>query len=136
MPIVNQNPKFSISLFLIRRGNGIPLHDHPQMFGLIRCLHGDITIQSFTTDDILHRFEIIEVKKESLVKLDPDDPERSISALEPNLRNIHEVSSPSQDGVVLDILSPPYSIAESWNILKRQRICQYFKEIETNEKGQ
>ncbi|KAL7670249.1 hypothetical protein ACOME3_005188 [Neoechinorhynchus agilis] len=73
---------------------------------------------------------------ESLGKLDPDDPERSISALEPNLRNIHEVSSPSQDGVFLDFLSLPYSTAESWNIFKRQKICQYFKEIETNEKGQ
>ena len=35
---VVENPVVSIGIFVIREGERIPLHDHPNMHGIIKCL--------------------------------------------------------------------------------------------------
>ena len=45
---VSENKDVSMGIFIIREGQGIPLHDHPHMHGIIKCLKGNLKITSFT----------------------------------------------------------------------------------------
>jgi len=45
---VSENKDVSMGIFVIREGQGIPLHDHPHMHGIIKCLKGNLKITSFT----------------------------------------------------------------------------------------
>ena len=45
---VVENPVISMGIFIIREGERIPLHDHPNMHGVIKCLEGRLRILSFS----------------------------------------------------------------------------------------
>ena len=45
---VAENKHISVGIFVIQEGQNIPLHDHPQMHGVIKCLQGTLKITSFT----------------------------------------------------------------------------------------
>ena len=45
---VAENKHISMGIFVIREGQNIPLHDHPHMHGVIKCLEGKLKITSFT----------------------------------------------------------------------------------------
>lgn len=46
---VFENEIFSLTVFCLRRrGSHIPIHDHPGMFGFLKCIYGAVTILSFT----------------------------------------------------------------------------------------
>ena len=45
---VAENKHISMGIFVIREGQNIPLHDHPHMHGIIKCLEGKLKITSFT----------------------------------------------------------------------------------------
>ena len=45
---VAENKHISMGIFVIREGQNIPLHDHPHMHGVIKCLSGRLKITSFT----------------------------------------------------------------------------------------
>lgn len=52
---IYQNENFSLTLFGFRgKHSCIPLHDHPEMFAFARCLHGSLTVQSYTTINEKH----------------------------------------------------------------------------------
>ena len=38
---------FSMGIFVLRENARIPLHDHPGMYGLIKVIHGSISVKSF-----------------------------------------------------------------------------------------
>ncbi|XP_034483002.1 2-aminoethanethiol dioxygenase [Drosophila innubila] len=114
-----EDERFSMSLFIVRGGNSIPLHDHPMMYGLLRCLWGKLHVQSYSqllaADDPL-TYDT----NPTLVKVIAEEPclvttETSSALLTPRKRNYHQITqagSGSEDGngiaAFFDILSPPY----------------------------
>lgn len=46
---IYQNHHFQISVFILpRNGAKIPLHDHPNMYGIIKVIYGKINVKTFT----------------------------------------------------------------------------------------
>ena len=45
---VMENQHISMGIFVIREGQSIPLHDHPNMHGIIKCIAGKLNITSFS----------------------------------------------------------------------------------------
>ncbi|XP_053211560.1 2-aminoethanethiol dioxygenase-like [Panonychus citri] len=115
----------SISIFGIREGKKIPLHDHPDMYGLIKVIRGAIKIKSFTQLSVK---EISTTPKEITSKVSWRQRHLLIPTvmtgekivtqsnesclLYPNENNIHEITSIEGLSAFVDILSPPYQDGE------------------------
>ncbi|KAH8398386.1 hypothetical protein KR215_009916 [Drosophila sulfurigaster] len=108
-----EDERFSMSLFIVRGNNSIPLHDHPMMYGLLRCLWGKVHIQSYSQKlqpDEPVGYDI----NPTLVKVMPEEPsmvtpETTSAVLTPRKRNYHQITE-AGNGIAafFDILSPPY----------------------------
>ncbi|XP_013383160.1 2-aminoethanethiol dioxygenase [Lingula anatina] len=126
----------SIGIFVIRHGASLPLHDHPDMHGLIKVIHGQGKIKSFTSvpkEDIpfpkemelnssvkpWHRDRIIPVKLHSDTVVDSD----SVCELGPEEGNLHYIEAVNGPMAFVDILSPPYDHDTG------ARVCHYYKEL-------
>lgn len=121
----------TMGIFILKPGMKLPLHDHPQMYGLIKVLAGTLKITSFTVRTDLDSFgdrrqlypPIMTVEKHSEIIAD-NTTETCI--LEPENRNLHEIESLGEPSAFLDILSPPY---ETYIPNIGPRKCTYFKII-------
>ncbi|XP_022902472.1 2-aminoethanethiol dioxygenase-like [Onthophagus taurus] len=114
-----ENDLLTMGIFILRPGMKIPLHDHPQMFGLVKVLMGQIRITSFSVNDILNNCVINATKDPDIIM----DNESDVCMLEPVSRNIHEIESIGGPAAFLDILSPPYSKREGGDDVRE---CTYF----------
>lgn len=45
---VFEDQHVSIGVFVLRDGAKIPLHDHPNMYGVLKVIHGKVKVQSYT----------------------------------------------------------------------------------------
>ncbi|KAH8278215.1 hypothetical protein KR044_002552 [Drosophila immigrans] len=108
-----EDERFSMSLFIVRGSNSIPLHDHPMMYGLLRCIYGKLHVQSYSQQ--LQPDEPLSYDKNpTLVKVIAEEPclvtaETSSALLTPRKRNYHQITQ-AGNGIAafFDILSPPY----------------------------
>ncbi len=130
--------KLHVALFLIPRGQGIPLHDHPNMTVLTKVLSGSMRLNSYTEQ---HEEQLTNtafprdahtssglgtrIKSEAYRWFHPA-PERVCTTstdawlLEPTDGNIHAVyASPPGGLLFLDAILPPYAP-------HKQRSCTYF----------
>lgn len=84
----------------------MPLHDHPRMHGLLKCVAGQLKIQSYT--------KISDNQRELLVQREPADPktlddQSESSYLDEKVSNYHEIQALDEPAAFFDVLSPPYS---------------------------
>ncbi|KAI8041399.1 2-aminoethanethiol dioxygenase [Drosophila gunungcola] len=108
-----EDDRFSMSLFIVRGANAIPLHDHPMMFGLLRCIWGQLRVDSYSQqlgpDDALTYDpdpSVVKVKAEEPCLVSPDSP---CAMLTPRKRNYHQIAQTGHGvAAFFDILSPPY----------------------------
>ncbi|KAH8379138.1 hypothetical protein KR009_003230 [Drosophila setifemur] len=109
-----EDERFSMSLFIVRGSSAIPLHDHPMMFGLLRCIWGQLLVQSYSQqigpDDPLTydpHPTMVKVNAEEPTLVTPDS---QCATLTPRKRNFHQITQTGNGGVAafFDILSPPY----------------------------
>ena len=49
---VHEDPYFSASIFILMPGSVIPIHNHPNMHGLIKVIRGQIKITAFTKQNL------------------------------------------------------------------------------------
>ena len=49
---VHEEPDFSASIFILMPGSVIPIHNHPNMHGLIKVIRGQIKITAFTKQNL------------------------------------------------------------------------------------
>jgi cysteamine dioxygenase len=131
---IHEEDAFSIMVFVLNQGERIPLHDHPGMTGVIKCLSGRISVSSFSPLPIEDSYVLPnciskQVPKErqsylipcvenTRVTVSSSTDMDSICTLSPMEGNIHEIEAVEGSPAFLDILSPPYDGVE--------RDCRYF----------
>ncbi|EDV96290.1 2-aminoethanethiol dioxygenase [Drosophila grimshawi] len=108
-----EDERFSMSLFIVRGNNSIPLHDHPMMYGLLRCIWGKLHVQSYTQQ--LPADEPLQYEPNpTLVNVVAEEPclltaETASALLTPRKRNYHQIAQAGNSiAAFFDILSPPY----------------------------
>jgi len=120
MELYDDKTTFTASVFALREDQMLPLHDHPNMYGLIKCIHGTLQIDSYTpeseSDD-----ELLVSKCHSLVI----DRYSKPVVLQPKTGNIHAISSVGGAAAFLDILAPPYGDSNK---------CHYYKIVASPSK--
>jgi cysteamine dioxygenase len=116
MEILEKVPVVSLSVFLIKSGCNIPLHNHPNMHGFGKIIYGKGRIISYTlkepeNDEITAKYEFNKEIKSGDILL-----------LEPNKNNVHEIqASNDSDLVLVDLILPPYeSNCSFYEILKQK----------------
>ncbi|XP_007255178.3 2-aminoethanethiol (cysteamine) dioxygenase a [Astyanax mexicanus] len=136
---------FSMGVFLLRSGCSIPLHDHPDMHGMLKVLYGKVRIRCF---DKLERPQNAGVSEDG--GGGPSQPQSSQSPsqeaspvwqaelrstseftehsspclLTPLRDNLHQIEAIEGPAAFLDILAPPYDPDEG-------RDCHYYRVIHT-----
>uniref|UniRef100_A0A1Y1JVC2 2-aminoethanethiol dioxygenase n=1 Tax=Photinus pyralis TaxID=7054 RepID=A0A1Y1JVC2_PHOPY len=131
-----EDDKVSMGVFILKPGMRLPLHDHPQMYGLIKVIAGTIRITSFSLYTELlsenqhkNRLESDSVMAERNLEMVADASSEPCM-LDPNKGNLHEIESVGGPAAFLDVLSPPYRTPITGN---GPRLCTYYKVIKEME---
>lgn len=142
---IYEDTSFSMSVFIMAENYSMPLHDHPNMNGLLKCVSGKLGIQSYTVDvdkeaplDVLERLYALNpevrppqkkhvlCKREPIAEVDETSPAAFLS---PDARNMHCITAIGGPVAFFDILSPPYdTFIAARPHLKRK--CTFFKVAE------
>ncbi|XP_069690079.1 2-aminoethanethiol dioxygenase [Periplaneta americana] len=128
---VYEDPHVTIGIFIVKSGEKLPLHDHPQMYGILKVIEGTVKIQSYS---IIPNGTIVQSASGdkhlfSQTFCAEKLPETTVNAsdgacfLTPTERNLHEIYSVNGAAAFLDILSPPYDTSDG-----KDRSCHYFRE--------
>ena len=127
---------FSAGVFIVKEGFRLPLHDHPNMHGIIKVIHGAGKIKHFseTQSDIPEsikqrvmpfqrpRIKCVDVGTEIVVNTSSKP-----CVLTPRQSNLHEIVATNGSLAFFDILFPPYDHENG------TRVCKYYKKIGTAE---
>lgn len=116
---IYENETLSMGIFILKPGMKLPLHDHPQMYGLLKVIAGTIKITSFSlhTEKTLKcigkscKHPSSEYPMTVIAERNPDILADSLSEtciLEPDKGNLHEIESIGGPAAFIDILAPPY----------------------------
>ncbi|KAH9503263.1 hypothetical protein Btru_068607 [Bulinus truncatus] len=130
---LHQENNFAMSIFVLKSGGFIPLHDHPKMHGLLKVICGAVKIISYTEMNKLPLPEeninqplalprslcksVKTVKRNNDIILTEND---DCCVLMPIEGNIHEIHPETKVAAFLDILAPPYESDHS---------CHYYQEL-------
>ncbi|XP_014370699.2 2-aminoethanethiol dioxygenase [Papilio machaon] len=125
---VFQNSLVNMSIFVLKPGFKMPMHDHPHMHGLLKVIAGAVRIRSFTEFPLKEAVNEIDfairAKHEAARiahgihrrrRLFATISQDSICAansetcvLTPTISNYHEIEALEMPAAFFDILSPPY----------------------------
>ncbi|XP_041985341.1 2-aminoethanethiol dioxygenase [Aricia agestis] len=145
---VFQNDTVNMSIFVLKPGFKMPLHDHPEMHGLLKVIAGAVRIRSFTeypltiaqnTIDFATRakFEAARIangihkRRRLFAEITQQNVCKANSGtclLTPTVSNFHEIEALDMPAAFFDILAPPYDT-------RGPRKCRYYyvaNEISTN----
>lgn len=113
-----------MSVFIIGENFTMPLHDHPQMYGFLKCIAGRIKIQSYTRINFGDSSEIFVTKDEPKIL----DSKSAVSFLDENKSNYHEITAlEGSPAAFFDILSPPYSDFKDDETSSRH--CHFYRKL-------
>lgn len=140
---VFQNHIVNMSVFVLKPGFVMPLHDHPHMYGLLKVISGAVRIRSFSEyplNEIVSTLDFtvrakheaarlahgIHKRRRFFAKIEKDTICRANSEtcmLTPVLSNYHEIEALEMPAAFFDILSPPYD-----TLIKEigPRRCSYY----------
>lgn len=149
---VFQNSQINMSIFVLKPGFKMPLHDHPHMHGLLKVIWGAVRLTSFSEyplqeaikpADFVARAKLeaariaqgIHKRRTLFAKLSNDRVCSSNSEtcmLTPTVSNYHEIEALDMPAAFFDILSPPYDTLI--DDIGPRRCSYYFvaNEISTN----
>ncbi|CAF1611659.1 unnamed protein product [Didymodactylos carnosus] len=99
----------SAGIFIIKQNHKMPIHDHPNMYGLIKVLdgHGHINAYSALGQPQTSDNENLNCTKTTSTSI---HAQSDVAVLYPDRSNIHEIYATNNDHCAfLDILAPPYS---------------------------
>lgn len=130
---IAETESFSLGVFLLRAGAGIPLHDHPGMRGLLRVLYGTLRVSCYdlpgppveppgARTGALRR----SVLRSSGLYTELSPP----CLLSPDRDNLHRIEAVDGPAAFMDILAPPYDPEHG-------RDCHYYRVLgDQEDRGQ
>lgn len=134
-----ENQTVSIGVFILREGACIPLHDHVGMYGILKVLHGNLNIQSYTPVDFplqatgpAHQQQFIKAKMFPTTLLSEKDS--SSAVLSPTDHNFHTIWTAGGPASFLDILAPPYD-PDGTRSGGKVRDCYYYADLGSIEEA-
>lgn len=117
-PEKNPANLMTVAAFMVKPRARLPLHDHPKMYGIVKLLHGSLTVQSYSSVRCLgtpmgHSIPQMLVRKSpETIVTQQSDP----LVLSKNHGDIHEIWNHTEKmAVFLDILAPPYDFRKCDN---------------------
>ncbi|XP_043793587.1 2-aminoethanethiol dioxygenase [Apis laboriosa] len=126
-----ENKDFAISIFILKHGFTMPIHDHPGMYGFLKVISGVVQVNNYTLkaneDRTIRLNEEVMAFGHKPISLHSNSP---ACTLTPRDKNLHEITCIEGPAAFLDILSPPYDVDESG---KGPRPCTFFKTIDSSE---
>ncbi|GBP55506.1 2-aminoethanethiol dioxygenase [Eumeta japonica] len=143
---VIQNDKINMSIFVLKPGFTMPLHDHPQMHGLLKVIYGAVDIRSFTEYPLTEVVDMVDIEMRAKLEADRlshgvhkhrklyatiSDSENcredsGACILTPTLSNYHEIRS-KVPSAFFDILAPPY---DTFSEELGPRRCKYYQVLQ------
>lgn len=149
---IYQDESVNMSIFVLKPGFKMPLHDHPHMHGLLKVIAGAVNIKTFTEYPLEKALNMLDFKERAryeAARLTQGIHKRrrffaevttnhickansETCVLTPTVSNYHEIEALSMPAAFFDILSPPYD-----TLLEEigPRRCRYYRvanEISTN----
>lgn len=138
----------SIGMFIVKAGSRIPLHNHPNMHGLLKIVYGTVDIKEYTKwqPDAVNDIEFPALLQENPHFYEkgfcfPADKEVHTNVestydailLSPDKNNYHEIHSVGEGpAAFFDILAPPYLRSSVSGDLAsaedESRDCYFYKE--------
>jgi len=134
---------FSMSIFVLKPGTRLPMHDHPGMHGLIRVIHGRMNVSSYSLlermrgdgFELLHnsgsgecysarKGDVFTAQRLSAASGDVVDINSETFILTPVDGNVHEICATDSAAAFFDILAPPY---DDHHYGHHQ--CHYYSEV-------
>lgn len=120
-----EDDQVSMGIFILKPNGKLPLHNHPQMHGLIKVIAGQVKIVSYSLNtektkevdqksfqgeesgSIKHKpkYGIVTAELSGVTIANSSSP---TCTLEPDFKNLHEIQSMDGPAAFLDILAPPY----------------------------
>jgi predicted metal-dependent enzyme (double-stranded beta helix superfamily) len=102
MSFLEQRVSFQISLITLNQGQIIPLHDHPDMTGVMTCIVGKLDTARFDFVSHLTPARSL-IRSLGSIPIAPGE----IASLTSRRSNIHSVRA-QQFSQIIDIFTPPY----------------------------
>lgn len=154
---VHEDRDFSISIFIVDAHARIPLHNHPEMHGLLQVVHGTLAISCYNriplsdlSPDVLP--EVLKNKQhllqkgyivpaENVMNREPKDNTSGPLIVQPDKDNYHEIwNTGDKPAAILDILAPPYTHEEPDQSDehipdKERRHCDFYKIARPLQRG-
>jgi len=117
---VFESKDVSIGIFVLHSDpeGKIPLHDHPGMHGILKVIHGKVTVNTYTRDNIIvdssKGVKYCAKKWPPLLVTSRSSP----LIVSPHSPNIHSIDFTSGENNInyaafVDFLSPPYYVSDS-----------------------
>ncbi|CAG9794767.1 unnamed protein product [Diatraea saccharalis] len=149
---VFQNNQMNMSIFVLKPGFKMPLHDHPHMHGLLKVIAGAVKIRSFSEYPLKEAVSEIDFaarakheaarlaqgihkRRRLFAKISNDSVCRANSqtcTLTPTISNYHEIEALEVPAAFFDILSPPYDTLIEGIGPRRCRYYYVANEVSTN----
>ncbi|KAK3562714.1 hypothetical protein QTP86_005669 [Hemibagrus guttatus] len=137
-----ETDSFSMGVFLLKHGSSIPLHDHPNMYGLLKVLYGKVRVSCYDRLDSspdsasgrqfnppLLPFQKSCVRPSVQRSVGEYTEESPPCVLYPQRDNLHQIEAVDGPTAFLDILAPPYDPDDG-------RDCHYYKVLQQVPEGQ
>ncbi|XP_067928679.1 2-aminoethanethiol dioxygenase-like [Watersipora subatra] len=109
----------SASIFALQDGSFLPTHDHPHMYGFIKCIYGTLKITSYSP---VNQSSVSSQSIPTSASKEPDvyltDTSQDVAVLMPDKGNVHSIAAIDGPGAFIDFLIPPYAF--------RDNCCHYF----------
>ncbi|XP_047525757.1 2-aminoethanethiol dioxygenase [Pieris napi] len=149
---VFQNSTVNMSIFILKPGFKMPLHDHPHMHGLLKVISGAVRVRSFSEYPLKQAISIVDFKARAIHEaarlaqgihkrrrlfaeisqdhICKEDTETCI--LTPTVSNYHEIEALNTPAAFFDILAPPYDTFVEGIGPRRCRYYYVVNEISSN----
>ncbi|KAJ3643379.1 hypothetical protein Zmor_026093 [Zophobas morio] len=128
---IYEDYNLTIGIFILKPNMKLPLHNHPQMHGLIKVVGGKIKVTSYSLNTektqqldnknaaVVTKFITAERSVETVLETHSE-----CCLLEPEVRNLHEIESVGGPAAFIDILAPPYETATPGGNVRK---CSYYR---------